>query len=114
VAEFKPGIDSPQRKSLAAQFLERANEPQAPRLPVTRNQLVSLDGNVGELGGIDAPAAAVPGIFMNYIPDLFTTGKDGGNTTVPVPPALLLAALGLGLAGAAKRLGWGDKTAVDQ
>lgn len=100
-------IDDQERKAQAKRIAWRGPDENRPRA-LTQEQLVSSGSSVADLGPTnERPNAASPGIFINYVPDLAGLSDKGGGTTVPLPPAFLLAAVGLAVAGAARRLGWG-------
>lgn len=69
-------------------------------------QLSAHRGTVTDLGGGERPVTPAPGVFVNFVPNPGDRGEgDGGDgTSVPAPPALLMGAIGLCIAGVARRL----------
>jgi hypothetical protein len=103
-------IDDRARQSQTKRIRRSVRDGQSSRMPFTHQQLMSFHGSVSDLSpGVDRPIGASPGVFINYVPDAAGLGDSGGGTTVPLPPAFVLAAVGLGLVGVARRLGWGGK-----
>jgi len=74
------------------------------RIPLSHEQLIAFRGSIDDLAGDGRPTTAPPGVFVNFIPNPGDVGDGGGNgTSVPAPPALVLAAVGLGLVTGARR-----------
>lgn len=105
---MQPSLGDDDRKAQAKRIGFRAPADTRTSTPLTRQQLDSFRGTVADLGPTgDRPNAASPGIFINYVPDTAGLSDKGGGNTVPLPPAFVLAAVGLALVGAARKLGWG-------
>lgn len=94
-----PQPPSDQQRGRSAQRGFRVLAPQFQELSAHR-------GSVTDLGGGERPVTPAPGVFVNFMPNPGDFGPDdGGNgTTVPVPPAVLLGAVGLGITAVARRL----------